>query len=181
MRSNRKISNLAFVDMLLLLLIVALTMIAIPQPGELDPRAVGLITLEWKDESNNDVDVWIRTPDGQLVGYRNKDIGYITLVRDDTGFHSGEGNHESVEFYSMKDGTYVVNLHMYHMKTGPDDVTIRFVTFDRYNKHVELVITLTKTQQERTAFTFTVEDGKVVDVDETADVRIVGTDYGADE
>lgn len=180
MRSERRVNNLAFVDMLLLLLIVALALISPPQPGELEPRPEAMITTEWREDAKSDVDIWILTPTGEKVGYIGKDKGHITLVRDDTGALSGIGNHESVEIYELKDGQYVVNLHMFHKRDydGPVPVTVEFVTFDKYHKHVHMVVELHAQNQEITCFTFEVKDGKIVDIDYDAKIKIYGGFYG---
>jgi hypothetical protein len=125
-------SNLAFIDLLFILLIgFTLMLIAavlhinpIAQEGKIDPVAKIIITLRWPNESVADIDLWVRGPDGKSVGYARKDGKYIILDRDDLGrgndiyIVNGERkvvkkNMEMMTINDLPDGEYVVNLHNY--------------------------------------------------------------------
>ena len=91
MRNYR--SNVAFIDLLFNLLvgftslfIIALLLInPVAKTGKIEPEVEMIITTEWDKDSNNDIDIWVKGPNGPAVGYSGKDIGYIVLNRDDIG------------------------------------------------------------------------------------------------
>lgn len=128
MRNYR--SNVAFIDLLFNLLVgfVSLFIIAfllinpIAKNGKIDPPIEFLITTEWDKFSKNDIDIWVKGPDGRAVSYTNKDIGYIVLNRDDLGSANDnvrvagktisiKENREAIEIRGLVPGEYIVNVH----------------------------------------------------------------------
>ena len=79
-------SNLAFNDLLfnimlgfVVLFIIAFLLINPPtKKDDIPMKAEWLIIVEWPPELMDDVDVWIKAPNGDLVGFKNKETGIPT-------------------------------------------------------------------------------------------------------
>lgn len=128
----RRSSLLPFLDMALALMLAFVTMLAVailwmnvPTTGGLvDPRSILMLRLTWPDDSTADIDLWIRGPNGRVVGYPRKDGGYMILARDDLGtsndtvYADGKKkvllrNMENITITMPIPGEYVVQVHYY--------------------------------------------------------------------
>lgn len=178
-------SNLAFVDLLFNLLvgftslfIIAFLMInPISKRGQVDPPVTMMVQMRWNDKSVYDVDLWVKSPDS-LVGYTDKESGYVSLDRDDLGLKNdtyvinGEErtvlrNYEVVNFTALPDGEYTINLHMFSFKfVGEETVSVTVTMLSPYNEVWTGDITLSKAREEYTAITFVVLNGEVVDLND---------------
>ena len=87
-RSNDIKPDTVFHDLLLNFLLVfmvlfILAILFIKPPVEtkkVDAKAEYLITLEWDDNSENDLDIWVRDPLNNIVSFRNKSAGLMFLA-----------------------------------------------------------------------------------------------------
>lgn len=178
-------SNLAFVDLLFNLLvgftslfIIAFLMInPIAKQGEVDPPVMMMVQMRWEDESIYDVDLWVKSPES-LIGYSIRESGYATLERDDLGRNNdkyivnGEEriilrNYEVVNFTALPDGEYTINAHMFSNGfKGEMKVSITVTLIGPYREVWSGDIILTKSREERTAITFVVENGEVLDLND---------------
>ena len=146
--------------------------------GIIDPKAEYIITITWQDNSPDDVDTWVEDPDGQVIWFRNPQVGLLHLDRDDRGMINdtitvnGEEilnplNQEVVTLRGVVKGEYIVNLHYYATETEkPVDVNVRV---DKVNPRLEVkyygVVTLEKKGDEKTAVRFKVgRDGDITDI-----------------
>lgn len=89
------------------------------------PRAEILLAMNWPDGALDDIDMWVMLPDGRKVNFRNRDVDYITLERDDLGaisdfYTDGAGerkltliNREVMTIRAIVPGRYVVSAHVY--------------------------------------------------------------------
>lgn len=100
-----------------------------PPTKTLDPKAEAMIVLTWPDGNYDDVDLWLKIPTGEFIGYRSMDRSYAHLERDDLGITNdvaqtpkgkvfNKTNREVIMFRQLVDGRYVVNLHFYREKDG---------------------------------------------------------------
>jgi hypothetical protein len=139
-----------------------------------------LVKMNWPGESNDDVDLYVSDPVNQIVYFRQKQIGLMSLDRDDTGHEQNmvtlpdgrvvqsQFNEEQVNIRGMIEGEYVVNVHMYR-KSDDRPTKVEVALFksgagDDMEIHKQIV-TLTAEREEETAFRFTLtRDGGVVDV-----------------
>ena len=177
-------SNLAFVDLLFNLLVgfTSLFVIAfllinpIAKKGVVDPPVRMILELTWDDASHNDMDLYVKGPDGTIVFYTNLSNGYINLERDDLGFQTDlytingkrtsiRRNYEVTTMTALPDGDYVVNVHFYSKKKGQpevENINVRVTDLQPfqvvYDAEVELVYF-----QETTVLVFKVINGKIVD------------------
>ena len=53
--------------------------------GDIEVKAEYLIILSWEKSSPVDLDLWIKTPEGRKVFFKQKDGKGIRLDRDDLG------------------------------------------------------------------------------------------------
>jgi hypothetical protein len=150
------------------------------QKNQLQNHGAFLVKINWPGESNDDVDLYVADPLNQIVYFRQKQIGLMSLDRDDTGHQQNmvtlpdgrvvqsQFNEEQVNIRGIVEGEYVVNVHMYR-KSDSRPTKVEVVLFksnggDNMEVHKQ-VVTLSAERQEETAFRFTLtKDGGVVDV-----------------
>ncbi|MBK6660996.1 MAG: hypothetical protein IPG43_23960 [Proteobacteria bacterium] len=168
----------------------------VAKKGIIDPKAEYIITLSWPDNSMEDIDLWVEDPDGNLIWFRNREVGLVHLDRDDRGMLNDELtvngrkvanplNQEIATIRGIVPGEYVVNVVYYATSKLDNDGKIiedstpdggkpmdAMVRVDRVNPVLKVVyydkVPLTKVSDEKTALRFTVDaDGEVVNVDHT--------------
>ena len=147
-----------------------------PKSGIIIPKAEYIITINWKDLSPNDVDVWVEEPNGGVVWFRNPEAGLLHLDRDDRGNFNdtiivggkeitNPLNQEVVTLRGSLAGEYVVNLHYYETKDEePVEVSVKV---EKVNPKLEVIYygssTLARKGEEKTAVRFRVAaDGSAV-------------------
>ncbi|MBV8815420.1 MAG: hypothetical protein JO271_13095 [Verrucomicrobia bacterium] len=150
------------------------------QKNQLQNHAAFLVKINWPGESNDDVDLYVADPLNNIVYFRQKQIGLMSLDRDDTGHQQNmvtlpdgrvvqsQFNEEQVNIRGIVEGEYVVNVHMYRKSDNrPTKVEIALFKSsggDQMEVHKQ-VVTLSAERQEETAFRFTLtKDGDVVGV-----------------
>ena len=191
-------SNLAFVDLLFNLLvgftslfIIAFLMInPVSQTGQTTPPVKMFVEIEWDSELTQDIDLFVRGPNGNVVYYANKDGGYVVLQRDDLGsandtyILNGERivikrNYEIANFSDLPAGEYVIGVFYFSRLGDPIDVktTVRSISPHRlvYEGTAEALTPRT----ERTLLSFVIDkDGKVTDLNTEVQIPITGRRRG---
>ena len=116
--------------------------------GNVNLKAEYIITIEWKESLPDDVDIWVKDPNGEIVSYLKKDAGWLHLDRDDRGVINdkvsinGEEytypiNREVVTLRGIIPGEYIVNLYLYDNKSNnPVDVKL---IIEKVNPSLKLV------------------------------------------
>lgn len=164
-----------------------------PAESSVKMKAEFLISLSWPEGSLDDQDLWVQLPNGKVVSYSSRDLGYATLDRDDRGtignFFVDESNkitqlkerNEVITIRTIMPGRYVVNVYSYNEtsdwrdfknpKSMPYEVTVRLT---KINPMVKEIVKREKLMRHRgdqaTAFAFTVaEDGSVTSVETDID------------
>ena len=104
--------------------------------GNVNLKAEYIITVDWKDNLPDDIDLWVRDPNGEIVSYLKKDAGWLHLDRDDQGIINDKIiinnkeviypiNREVVTLRGIIPGEYTVNLYLYEHESGkPIDVKL---------------------------------------------------------
>jgi len=162
------------------LFIVAFLLINPPTKKEDAPKkAEYLIIIEWDEGVNDDVDLWVKDPDGVTVSFTGKSGGLLNLEKDDLGasndrWRKADGtvvtipiNREVVTMRGIKPGRYQVAAHIYSRKAPPaaslvnipgskvkpaqQDGTI-IATLVKINPYNEVYTTVTKYQLARQVF-----------------------------
>lgn len=189
-------NGLSFNDMLFnyllafgMLLLVALLLIRPPTTTDatVKPRAEILLTMNWPDGALDDIDMWVMLPDGRKVNFRNREVDFITLERDDLGavndfYTDGSGerrltpiNREVMTIRAIVPGRYVVSAHVYaahsqitdsfdNGKTWPADpplpypVTLEVIKLNpRFTEVAKSTVQLTERGQEAVFVAFDVD------------------------
>lgn len=129
-------SGIGFTDLLFNLVIgfVYLFMIAfilinpIAKKGDVQKKAEYIITMEWDHWRNDDIDMWIKDPQGNTVSFLMKAAGVMNLEKDDLGYSNDvlekrrEGtalillNREVITLRGTVPGEYEVMAHVYARK-----------------------------------------------------------------
>lgn len=102
---------------------------ATTQPGSV------IVEARWGDDVNADVDLWVRGPDGQAVGYSNKGGALFNLLRDDLGRFGDatEMNYETSVSRGIMPGKYTVNLHLYRNMSKLAKLPVKVVVSSKPN------------------------------------------------
>lgn len=135
-----------------------------------------LITLNWNEKSNDDVDLYVMDPAGNIVFFQSREKGLMHLERDDLGASNDtitgpdgksitiEKNEERVVIRGVIPGEYLVNVHMYRKKdkekTAVKIALIKLIGRDEQILEKERI--LEEEGEEKTAFRFTLNDKEEV-------------------
>lgn len=154
------------------ILYMILPLINIPEKDlDVAPPPQGNVVAElfWRDDINSDVDLWVQAPGDVPVGYSNKGGIVFNLLRDDLGSHVDISKRNMEVAYSrgVPNGEYVINAHLFSLKSAELPVSVRLVISYKKNDDESLdqlfAVTgdLIYSGQEKTLARFTVVDGKV--------------------
>lgn len=192
---NRKFDfRTAYIDLLInlltgivvLFILTTLLIAPITKNNEgIKKNADYVLTLEWPNDIDCDVDFWIRDPLNNVVSYRFPEAGLMYFERDDMGkrrsIYELDGKEividpDNKEFVTLRGtfpGEYVVNLHLYSCinpktnlaihSTAPYTVPV-IIEIIKINpsytvvKHIEMK--MDSVWQEKTAVRFVMDDKK---------------------
>jgi hypothetical protein len=183
-------STSSFIDLLFnillgffMMLMLALTLInPTAKQKDVELKAEMIISMEWPNDSADDIDLMVRAPNGDIVFYGRRNIKMMSIDRDDRGqlndrvrMEDGSTlvireNWENVTIRRLLPGEYIVNVYAF---TKPDKfstpVTVKVQKINPRHSTVFLkTIDLTHVNEERTFVRFTVDgDGNVTNLDDT--------------
>ena len=185
MIKDKKLSD-PFTDLLfntllgfsLLFFISILFMNPIAKLGNVNYKAEYIITVTWPDDQPDDIDVWMSDPNQNVLSYRERDVGWLQLDRDDQGDLNDtievNGvkmvypiNQEVVSIRGIVSGEYILNLQYYKSVTQtPVTATVKI---EKVNPSLKLVyvdkVTLNIEDDELTVLRFTLDTaGEIVDI-----------------
>lgn len=146
------------------------------------PKAEFLLTITWPDGCNDDVDIYVRDPIGNIIWFRNRDVGLVSLDRDDKGslgdryiiagnrVIESERNQEIISIRGFIEGDWKINVHMY-AKRDVEPTSVR-LSLDKLNPSVYNIFTkdivLENYWQEETVMNFIMSnDGSISSEDDT--------------
>jgi uncharacterized protein YfaP (DUF2135 family) len=151
-----------------------------------DERARLLIVMTWDPQSADDLDLWVKTPGGEKVGYTHPNGLVANLQRDDMGpindyveLPNGTRqyrrfNQEITSIRSMAEGHYIVNVEFFRRHPDPENgrrsqgtvrCTVELIQVDPSYKQLEQrAITMAEAGDEETAFSFDITNGQVQDL-----------------
>ncbi|MCY4275445.1 MAG: hypothetical protein OXE41_08655, partial [Gammaproteobacteria bacterium] len=92
--------------------------------ANIEKKAEYIISATWPELLKDDIDLWVKGPDDQVVSYLKRDAGWLHLDRDDRGVVNdtivinGQEkvnpiNQEIVTIRKKQYGEYIVNLFFY--------------------------------------------------------------------
>lgn len=174
---------LTFAKALLVFCVIMFVVVSMQKQSEegIRPNMDFMIRLSWAISAESDVDIWIRTPDGNVLYFGNQQAGPLSLERDDLGyFIPSEADSTSVTITESEEvvavrgivpGEYIINAHLYRLGeqvTEPIDVTLQI---DRINPILQTIFRGTKSfrteREEIHIVRFRINaDGSVSDVRE---------------
>ena len=191
MRSSLQIKfDISFLDFLfnLLIVFVIIAIIAVihmnppTKKADAPKKAEFIVTIEWTEKSNNDVDVWLLSEHKKKVSplhFRTKQYAPFFLDRDDTGqtidtFQNADGSVEVIKINREvitargwpEDGEYYINLHMYNKRDPAvnDVVTVSIVQLNPYRLVYERSVPLNIEWEEKDVVSFKVQDKNIIEV-----------------
>jgi len=143
--------------------------------ASLETDGLYAIVATWPNEANDDVDLYVQDPSGNLVFFGRTMAELMHLEYDDRGdlgdramTSTGEAkfdmNRERAIIREGMAGEYVVNVHMY-AKRHPSPTKVTIALYRLKGDDTELLAkerTLVRAQDEATAFRFTLTaDGEL--------------------
>jgi YD repeat-containing protein len=184
----------AYIDLLInlltgtvfLFILTALLIAPITKQSEgIKKNADYIITMEWPENVDCDVDMWVRDPQNNIVSYKMPEYGLMYYERDDMGQRRSifniDGNKtiidpDNKEYVTLRGtfpGEYVVNVHLYSCKAANEQkgLAINYpvnipvvVELMKINPSIvsvkKVVLTMTQVWQEQTAFRFVMGNNK---------------------
>ena len=74
-----------------------------------------IVEINWPNEKQVDVDLWLQAPKDVVVGFSNKGGAIFNLLRDDLGrmLDLSSINHEIAYTRGITAGEYTINAHLY--------------------------------------------------------------------
>lgn len=190
MRDRRTLPSIVFMDflwntLLIFLIFFVLAYILInpakQEKNKIETQGIFLITVNWDDDLEDDVDTYVLDPDEHLVYFRRLQDGLMHLERDDRGRFGdlikdkyGQQilvykNEERVIIRGIVAGEYVANVHMYHKyEKNNQPVTIKVTLFSLAGQDHEItnnIVSLINDGDETTAFRFSLSpEGQVTNI-----------------
>lgn len=165
------LSNVLFFFFVALFAIALLVISDDASKAKVDTSSKLLVTLTWRDGSNNDVDLWLKLPNGDIVSFKNRQASFASLDHDNLGLGNAtvtdaEGQtitsptRDEVTFIRQTmPGTYVIAAQLYTQSDkSPEPVTVTLVSVDpSYHVVATRKLVLTEAHEEQTALRFTVD------------------------
>lgn len=152
--------------------------------GKVDPKTLVMVTLTWPDESTSDLDVWMRGPDGQIVGYPTKEVGYSHLDRDDIGnsndtyYVNGQAvfvkkNLETITIDAVVPGEFAISAHYYGPYNGPPETAqVDVIQIDPYKIVYTGKVSLIPTEEKSVVSFLMTPAGDVTDVNTNVSILV---------
>ena len=188
-RNSRQVigSNLSFNDLLfnillgfVMLFVIAFLLInPITKKDDIPVKAEFLVVLEWKNDSADDVDLWVQRNDNNSVGFANKEDTPLHLDRDDLGKANDKividgvlkivrSNRETISMRGIVSGKYYVGVHYYtrlSSSKGPLEYTVTVMKVNPFKQLYSKSGTLNYVREYQRLPAFEVDDeGNVVDI-----------------
>jgi hypothetical protein len=182
---NLKIDFLDFIFNILIVFII-MTVIAIvhmnppTKKSDAPKKAEFIITVEWTKDSNNDIDVWLKSEgkNNEPLHWRNKQKSPFFLDRDDTGqnidtYLTSTGTIKKIEINREvitargypEEGDYYLNLHLYNKRSPDinDEVEITIVKLNPYGVLYKRKVKLFTRWEEKDVLSFRIDNDVIHD------------------
>lgn len=161
--------------------LLMLTLMVVNPPtkqGDIELKAEILVSMEWGDKSDDDVDLFVKTPASKIpVYFGNRDVKTASLDRDDLGTrndylrmsdgttHVVHENWEHVAIRKYIPGEYIINALMYSKHDpGPTAVNIKVERLNPYQLIYSGTHEFSNRGDEHTFIRFTInKDGKLLE------------------
>lgn len=149
-------------------LVIAITEKPQATPMRIDTLGIYAVEMTWPVSSNDDVDLWVQDPLGNVAWFGSLTSGSMTLNGDDLGCSSGTGygqdkkhctNGERTIIKAATPGEYTVNVNMYR-KTDQASTRVTCELWELRGADRMLIrkqVVLVRQGQEATCFRFTLD------------------------
>ncbi len=181
--SNRSFQDFMFILVCCLTLFFVLTLIQILKNNEgIVHKAEFILTMTWPKDDDNDMDLWLKDPHGNIIYYKDKEVASMFLDRDDLGHQNDEIvingvkqiieiNQEIISVRAIIPGRWVVAVHFYkrHDKKPPGTEIPVVVRMDKINPKIQIIfneeLNMQYTWEEQTVAIFEIlPDGTVTNI-----------------
>jgi len=199
-KSTTGLQDLLFNNVVWLFMLLFIAMLLINPPtkkNDVEEKTEIQVVMTWPDRNDDDVDMYVRDPIGQVAWFQNKSMGFMHLDRDDTGRYQdtivmADGteevvyiNREVVSIRRALKGEYVVNIHMYSRKKynfelGPLPIKVEVIQVNPYRIVYSGEKTLHKTGDEETMIRFNVDKDGMAFAKNDLFVQLVTDDINDD-
>ena len=183
--------DLAMGALFVLLAIVLISTVEDPKKSSaetIQPKAEFLVTMDWDDNSPDDIDLYVRSPDGKIVFFSNRQTPVMFLDADNLGHGNTltmpDGSvvtvptrREVVTIRAIVPGIWTINSHFYRKASPAGTVDHCLVTLTKLNPYAELAqvpYEMDTQTQERTIESFVVEPDGRVSSQYADNVKLVG-------
>jgi hypothetical protein len=162
------VASFDLVVCLLLVFLMLVLSLKDTTPPAIQTLGTYAVVMTWEDGSVDDIDLYVRDPEGNICYFGYTDVGLMHLEYDDLGTDITRGvsaRGERTVIRGVSAGEYTVNVHAYDKpSTGPVKVRVRLYRLAGEDTLLhEETVTLVRTGDEETAFRFVVKtDGSVV-------------------
>lgn len=190
MNRNKFKAGTAFQDMLFLMLsgVTVLWVLSfllinpIAKTNDIISPAEYIITMAWASDSDDDLDLWLRTPNGAIIAFFNKDQDGSNLDRDDLGLNNDcyrvssnsnllvkrcvQVNREVLTLRGLIPGEYQLKFVVYNItgKVEGNPVDIEIVKVNPYSIQYKAQLNYEFHKQTISIIRFTInEDGDIIE------------------
>lgn len=177
-------TSVAYIDLLTCLFVLFVVAFAIvfaqqkindANKANIEAKAEFMVLIDWSHKSNNDVDVWLKSPEDMLVSFKRKMAPGITLERDDMGLDlTNPHRREIITIREYTPGPYTVNVMLFTKRNEkPEPVKIQILKINPFQIISEREFTFNNEGEEYTALRFWVDQqGRVINKDENYQERL---------
>jgi len=173
-----------FIDVLFccLLMLVAILYLLKTEEDQVKtrpPNVIYEVVLTWHGQSNDDLDIHVKTASGHMVWFGNRegsDGSLAALTHDALGRRNNQlsttggvitqFHEEVVQFRGVSPGENIVNIHVYRKEDeGPIACTVKLIKIKPYKEIIVKKLQFEATGDQKTVFRFvTNKAGTVIDI-----------------
>lgn len=128
-------SRAAFIPLLDVLLVLLIILPHQPETSahqdETIKQSLLVVEVLWPDEYKTDIDLWVKTPGDDPVGYSRLRGEHVSLLRDVLGNRKAEPGQEVARGWALPDGEYIVNVHLYTDTGGHSPIPVTVTVWTR--------------------------------------------------
>ena len=142
-------NDFLFILLLSFLAMLVLAIICMEDPTkkkkDIESKAEFIITMTWPDEDENDIDLFTEDPNGNIAFFSSREIGVLSLDRDDLGLTNDmvrlkdgtilyvKQNREVMSVRGIIPGEFVVNILLYQRKDNLEREIPVTIVIDKIN------------------------------------------------
>jgi hypothetical protein len=165
----RPLPAFAAIDFLSCLVVVFVAVALTSRPPQVKTYGSYAVVITWP-KGHDDVDLFVRNPEGTISYFGRPQVDEMQLEHDDlgtatTGYAHANENQERTVLRIATPGQWIANVLLYSRSAGSTPIPVAVTLWDiRSEDRIVHRVTrhLTHSQDERTAFRFTIGRGGTV-------------------